>query len=194
MANIITQWNAYQNQDWFKLANAYCTNRFGAIESRMYGVFRYIELHQDNGNTFSYELASILRDCGSVFNSTMDAIVKGSGFITKSESSFRDYKQFFLSHDPNIYTYSLQIRSLFPNGAIAPFKGMEIAPYVPKWWDAYNRIKHNEHEEFKSGNLDNCINALSSLALILNFARCFTSDPLFVNVGMPFIQGELLFP
>lgn len=192
-------WNKYKGLDWFESANTYCFHRFVIIEGRFDVASRYVGIHTNNRGTFSYEFASILRDCGSVFGSTMDALVKGSGAITKKQSNIHDYRNFLLSLIPDIENKSIQIRPCFPNGIILPFKEFGKKNGIPAWWKGYNEVKHNEHDKFSGGNLENCVTALSALALLGLWGSWFRSDDLFVNVGMPFdvnkARGQkLLFP
>jgi hypothetical protein len=60
---------------------------------------RYVDVHYENSNTFSYEFASILRDCGSVFSSVLDASIKGSAFTDKEKTNIADYKSFLKAQD-----------------------------------------------------------------------------------------------
>ena len=60
---------------------------------------------------------------------------------------------------------------------------------TPRWWDAYNAVKHHEYDEFRQGNLENCVNAVAALALLGYEMSAFTSDPLLVNVGLRYGEG-----
>lgn len=193
-------WNKYKGQEWFESANTYCFHRFNIVESRLLTASRYVEINTDNRATFSYEFASILRDCGSIFASTIDAFVKGTKTTPKPETYFSDYRDFLCEEITNINKISLQIRPCFPSGLIVPFQGLEKPTGTPNWWDAYNHVKHNEHEEFRWGNLENCVIAISALALLGFYTSWFRSDQLFANVGMPYDESmkssveKLLFP
>src|SRR5260370_15405907 len=81
---------------------------------------RYVEVHSENCDAFSYEFAGILRDCGSVFPSVLDAMIRGSGFRRKRQTDIADYKAFLGAQDDRLYLYSVQFRSRFPNGLILP--------------------------------------------------------------------------
>jgi hypothetical protein len=60
---------------WFRELRAYIMMRYHPLEDRMISTFRYVECNPENFNVFSYEYASILRDAGSVFGSTMDTFL-----------------------------------------------------------------------------------------------------------------------
>jgi hypothetical protein len=192
-------WNKYKGQDWFESANSYCFQRFKAVEDRLFTATRFVEIHTKNRTTFSYEFASILRDCGSIFGSTLDGFVRGSGQSNAKETNLGHYRDFLLSEIPDIHTHSLQIRPCFPGGLIVPFDGFASSKGAPAWWDAYNQVKHNEHMDFEVGNLEYALTALSALTLIGFYGSWFVSDPLFVNVGFPLQNSgygseRLLFP
>jgi hypothetical protein len=185
-------WNKYKGQDWFEFANNYCFNRFKIIESRFFDATRYVEIHTDNRATFSYEFASILRDCGSTFGSVMDAFVKGTNAgKPETNTNIAEYRKFLFEQIKDIHRISIQIRPLFPKGMVLPYEDIKSINDSPKWWDAYNDVKHNEYENFKSGNLENCVKALAALVLLGFYGSWFRSDQLFVNVGIQYPEDSI---
>ena len=177
-------WNKYKGQGWFEAVASYSAARFIVVESRFLIASRYVDVQTDNAKTFSYEFASILRDSGSIFSSVMDALVRGSNTIAKGETNFGDYRVYLKTEIPDIQGRTIQVRPCFPEGMLVPFEALGESSSTPEWWNAYNRIKHSEYDEFRSGNLENCLTALSALALLGFFMSWFVSDPLFVNVGI----------
>lgn len=173
-------------QDWFKDATRYWASRFPPIEARLETAFRFVELSTDNRSTYSFEFASILRDCGSVFGSVCDALLRGSmGASRGTQYNFGHYRDFLKQEMPNIHELTIQIRPIFPKGLIFPFEELRTESRSPQWWDAYNKVKHSEYDEFREGNLENCVTALAALVLLGSELGMFVSDPLFVNVGSP---------
>ena len=184
-------WNKYKAQEWFEAASSYSSTRFMAVENRFLIASRYVDIHRDNSNTFSYEFATILRDCGSIFGSLMDALLRGSNTVNKAESNFGDYRGYLRKEIPDIHKRTVQVRPRFPSGVVVRFEGLQQRTGVPKWWDTYNRIKHSEYDEFRSGNLENCVTALSALALLGFLMSWFVSDQLFVNVGIAYDEKSI---
>ncbi|MBN1367036.1 MAG: transposase [Dehalococcoidales bacterium] len=137
------------------------------------------------------EFASLLRDCGSIFSSVMDALVKGSNAITKDRSDFGDYRVYLKKQIPDIHRRTLQVRPRFPAGMIIPFEALQDQTGTPGWWIAYNRIKHSEYDEFRSGNLEHSLTALAAIALLGFFMSWFISDQLFVNVGIVYPERSI---
>lgn len=179
----------FSNQDWFQPAADYLLSRFSAVESRLETTFRYVELSSDNRNVFSYEFCSILRDSGSIFSSIIDALINGSSTTQNNKYSFSHYRVFLLDVVPDIYKTTVCMRPCFPSGIIIPFEELKTNKGVPKWWSAYNKVKHHEYKEFRLGNLENCVTAISGLALLGSLMGVFQSDALFVNVGMGYTSS-----
>jgi len=184
-------WNKNKGQGWFEAAGSYSSTRFVAVENRFLIASRYVDIHRDNAKTFSYEFGSILRDSGSIFGSMMDALVKEGNTDAKVESNFSDYRVYLKREIPDIHKRTIQVRPRFPTGMIIPFKALQETEGTPEWWNAYNRIKHSEYDEFRSGNLENCLTALSALALMGFFMSWFVSDQLFVNVGIVYPETSI---
>ena len=184
-------WNKNKGQGWFEAAGSYSSTRFVAVENRFLIASRYVDIHRDNAKTFSYEFGSILRDSGSIFGSMMDALVKEGSADAKVESNFSDYRVYLEREIPDINKRTIQVRPCFPTGMIIPFEALQEAKGTPEWWNAYNRIKHSEYAEFRSGNLENCLTALSALALMGFFMNWFVSDQLFVNVGIVYPETSI---
>lgn len=139
--------------------------------------------------TFSYEFASILRDCGSVFSSVLDAMIKGSVFLTKSKTNISDYKSFLGAQDYTVYLSSVHFRSRFPYGLILPhysFKNNQN----PKWWLAYNKVKHSEYDARQFGNLGDAAAALASLVTLEMTFGMPKIDEIWTNIGLQYEEDS----
>lgn len=60
---------------WYGTVERYLRNRYSTIESRMTRTFNYVTPDTSNRKTHSYKFASLLRDIGSVFDSTIKEIL-----------------------------------------------------------------------------------------------------------------------
>lgn len=183
--------NKFANHGWFQLAASYLSSRFPSVEERLQTAFRYVELHRDNRNTYSYEFASILRDSGSLFSSVADALVAGAKGTTGRKYDFGDYRDFLLSEVPDIFKRTVTLRCCFPVGVVVPFEELQTGTGTPSWWHAYNQVKHHEYDEFRKGNLENCVTAVSGLALLGHLMGIFVSDAMFVNVGIAYSDNSV---
>ena len=176
--------NKYKGQGWFDNIESYCLTGSIATEERLIDSLRYVTMHRENHASFSSEFASILRDCCSIFGSTMHALLQGSGSITKSEFNIGDYRDFLRTEVKDIHRMTVQVFSLFPKGMIVPFEEFFHTEGVPLWWIAHNKLKHSEYEEYKQGNLENCTTALAALELLRFLMVGPYGSKLFVNVGI----------
>jgi len=183
--------NKFGGQDWFSDAASYLSSRFPSVEARLQTAFRYVELHGENRKTFSYEFASILRDSSSVFGSVAEAFLQGTMGAPKGEYTFANYRDFLRREVPDIHKRTVHLRPCFPNGVIVPFEELQMATDSPKWWIAYNKVKHSEYDKFRMGNLENCVKAVSALGLLGHLMGVFISDRLFVNVGIAYAENSI---
>ena len=183
--------NKFTNQEWFQLAASYLSSRLLAVEERLQTALRYVELHKDNRDAFSYEFASILRDSGSLFSSVADALVAGTNATTGHRYDFGDYRDFLLSEVPDIFRRTVTLRHCFPAGIVVPFEELRARTGIPAWWNAYNQVKHHEYDDFRKGNLENCVTAVSALAVLGHLMDVFVSDAMFVNVGIAYSDNSV---
>ena len=183
--------NKFINQGWFQRAASYLSSRLPVVEKRLQDALRYVELHRDNRDTFSYEFASILRDSGSLFSSVADALLAGAKATTGRRYDFGDYRDFLLGEVPDISRRTVTFRRCFPAGVVVPFEELQTGPGIPAWWSAYNQVKHHEYEEFRRGNLENCVAVVSGVALLGHLMGVFVSDAMFVNVGIAYSDGSV---
>lgn len=175
----------YSSHQWFRDAREYLLSRQTAIQERLEFSFRFVDLRPENRSTFSYEYASLLRDCASVFGSVMDAITIGAR-NNNARTNFGDYRDLLVNEDADIYKRSVQVRPLFPNGMVVPLKALQSHNGVPQWWRAHNAVKHSEYENYHQGNLGNVVTALAALIVLEVFLDVGRSDGLWVNVGIAY--------
>jgi hypothetical protein len=163
----------YQNESWFPEIRRCLEARYYAIEERLVQTFRYVQLHPDNGSTFSYEFASILRDCGSVFTSVLDKAIRETKHYSKDKRlNIRDFKKFLNSADQDFYRYTIIPNPLYPL-VLLPYCAFSKLSSRSGWWDSYNNIKHSEIENYTDGNLKNVMNAVGALAILCNCMGIF---------------------
>jgi hypothetical protein len=184
----------FEREDWFSRAQSYWLSQFSSVEGRLLSAFEYVELHPENRETFSREFASILRDAGSVFGSVADELVRGAGLTPRRKDGnydFVDYRDFLRKEVPDLHRRTVDLRPVFPVSGVAPFEELQNEPGIPAWWHAYNSVKHRGAKEFRAGNLENAVTAVSALALLGALIGTFVSDPLFVNVGIAYKEGPV---
>jgi len=149
---------------WFFDALFYLKRRYPPIDERFFNTLRYIDLCRENISTFSYEYASILRDIGSVFASTLDILVRKSSGIDK-KTDYGDYIKFLDDNINGIADVGVELNYPIVNTLIFPFR--EISPSKSmSWWKAYNNVKHQDFSKSKDGSLGNVLKGLASLAIL----------------------------
>lgn len=180
----------HHDEDWYIQASEYLKERRAFIQNRYIESLRYVDAHPENSDTFSYEFASILRDCGSAFSSVLDAVIKGSAFTNKHQTDVTMYRAFLKAQDATVYLYSVQFRRRFPYGLILPLYSLKNDAN-PKWWDAYNKVKHAEYNDFRSGNLGNATAALASLVILEVLLDRPRSDEIWTNIGSQYDEASV---
>ena len=138
-------------------------NYFLSLEQEVIALSRYIEICDKNSSTYSIELLKLLFSASSEVDVIAKIICKR--FNKKSKAK-------------NIYHYRLAITKAFPKLSIQevsmPLYGMELKPWsnwsqskTPKWWDAYNNVKHERNNYYHEANLKNTLNAIAALYVML---------------------------
>lgn len=180
----------HHEKDWYVQAYEYLKERRKFIQKRFIDSTRYVDVHSENCDTFSYEFASILRDCGSVFSSVLDAVIKGSSLVPKKKTNVDDYKLFLKTQDDHIYLYSVHFRSRFPYGLILPLYSLKDDSKNPHWWLAYNKVKHSEYNQYRFGSLGNASTALASLVILETILGDPRTDEIWVNIGLRYEEDS----
>jgi hypothetical protein len=172
----------HHEKEWYIEASGYLKERRSFVQKRFIECMRYVDVHSENSKTFSYELAGILRDCGSIFSSVLDAVIKGSLFTNKDITTIAHYKAFLKEQDDRLYLYSVHFRNRFPDGLILPLYSLKNTK-SPQWWEAYNKVKHSEYDEYRSGNLGNAATALAALVILEIILGKPKTDEIWTNIG-----------
>jgi hypothetical protein len=75
------------------------------------------------------------------------------------------YKNIVLSRFKEIASQAVTIRRF--NITIVPWENWGKSS--PKWWHAYNDVKHSRLLKYRSGNLENVWHAVAGLGVIMQF-------------------------
>lgn len=156
----------YSEYNWFNGVNGYLFLRFHPIERRVLETLRYVELHPENINTFSYEFGSILRDIGSAFGSVLDEFVRNTASEIKKEYNIRDYLEFLVSEIKDIEEIGVELKTPFTSNLVLPFDDIGNADKQLVWWNAYNNVIHSDIKSYQDASLGNVILGITSLAIL----------------------------
>lgn len=139
--------------------------QFLALEEELMQVARYIEFSEDNFNTYSIELASLILGAGSEIDVVAKQICKKLKPSSKAKN-IGQYGNQISAEMPTVGTFKLTL----------PKYGLELQPWVnwtakprknPYWWTSYNKVKHERHNHFNQANLTNALNAVGGLYILV---------------------------
>lgn len=185
---------SFSKEDWFKPIERHLRIRYHAIENRMIETFDYVTPDTSNRKTHSYAYASILRDIGSVFDSTIRQIIQKSG-VLGYQDNISGFIKFLEEYVIELETMAIDVVTSLKS--IIPFQKGEHG--IPNWWHAYNDVKHDESNKYQQGNLENALTGLAALKLIHYVICRDVESRIFVNPGIPvppeYMESKfLLFP
>ena len=156
---------------------------FLTLESDLDDTFRYIDpVGQENVHSFEFAKILILActEVESVFKALCCEIT-----AQNSADTIRKYREIILDRFPKITEAKVKIKRL--GRAVCPFEGWEKES--PKWWRAYQGVKHNRGEHFSNATYQNATVALAGLYVLIFYlaklmhiqfndyvSKCFESD------------------
>jgi hypothetical protein len=176
----------YRSSDWFDDVLRYIDENYYYQEERLMQTFRYVKLDKKNGKTFSLEYSSILRDVGAIFISTMDELYKNIDPDPNDYPNINQFRPLLLAHNNKISGQLVEVKPLKHTGRfrIWPFSAFKKSNGLPKWWNAYNKIKHGDIRNYEFGNLKNTIIALGATFLLLAGLTNRSESELFYHYGL----------
>lgn len=133
------------------------------LEKHFVESIEYVELHEDNFNTFSNGYALLIQAIGA----ELDAVFKEyCGFNTDDRETIADYAQYLLNNEPHIVNQIISVQEY--DVEIQPFKNWDVNHPAQslQWWKAFADIKHNRYNQLKQAKLENVLNILGALCLI----------------------------
>lgn len=134
------------------------------LEKKFVDSIEYVELHEDNYNTFSNGYALLIQVVGA----ELDILFKEyCGFNTSDrKKTITDYASFILQNSPDIVNQKISLQQY--DIEIQPFKGWDAsqAGQTLPWWSAFTNIKHNRYDKLKQAKQENALNILGALFLI----------------------------
>lgn len=134
------------------------------LESRVIESLKFVELDQENFNTYSIEFANQLTSIGS-----------------ELDVFFKIASKFGLEENKNIVDYYKKINELYPGiknqqVSFLDKRDIKIKPFEHwnesypgqslDWWKAYNNVKHGRVLNMRDANLKNVLNILGALFIL----------------------------
>ena len=159
--------------DRLQLGRAYIN-----IEKELRSIFNFIEPDGKNKNAFSFELYSLLLRACTEVELNCKQIMEANGATPQGRFfTMADYTKLEKSSLLSKYTV------IFPNWRQRNLTSQQLeyirkkgCPFVnfdtsigksPDWYEAYNKVKHNQEENLEMASLENCINAVAGVLILL---------------------------
>ena len=145
-------------------------NYFLTLEKDLSILKNYVEIHEDNFSTYSFELSKLLQLACSEIDSVCRLLCK----TIDSSTDYFDETVF----SGNISKYKDIILNTYPlltkSEVHIPDLSTKVLPWAdwdskdsPSWWMSYNKVKHYRHSCFKQANLKNTLFSISALMIII---------------------------
>lgn len=136
-----------------------------SIEEDFIKTNRYVEVDKRNFQTFSVEYVKLLQLIGSEFDVVSKEICRYYGYSNKK--NIYEYASIIIPNFTEICSQKLMIKN---NSSIiiGPLSDWTIQPEYksPKWWESYNKIKHDRVNKYDHASLENVLLGLASLYLV----------------------------
>lgn len=164
---------------------------FLTVEDDLKNISRYVDICEDNYNTYSIELASlIMRSCSEI-----EKLAKRiSGAPKRCE--FKDFMVPIYTMYPEFASFGAS----FPlwDITLTPWEKLQEKDPVPLWWSQYNKIKHDEEMARQAGNLCNALHSVSALYILVLYYERFiyagnSGTSAIITIG-PRIESRYLIP
>ena len=133
---------------------------------------RYVELAEENLDTFSLEFSRIILVSGSEIDQMFKYLTHSLGL--DRAANLPECVDRFRSHRPQFVDFDCAVDG-WPH-RIAPFSAWREGYSKTSWWSAYTGLKHNRIAERYSGNLKNVMECLAAHFGILQYLLFYEDD------------------
>lgn len=136
------------------------------LENRFINTLTYVELSEDNFNTFSDEYASLIQIMGAELDSFFKIFCGFSLDDNKDRKNIGDYANYIFENAPFIKKMEIRVSRL--HTSIMPFErwDKDCAKQSLTWWEAFDRIKHGRAENRQAASQRNVLHMLSGLFML----------------------------
>ncbi len=132
---------------------------FVALESDLAKASRFVEISDDNMETYSVEFARLILSAGSEVD-VLAKVLSDQHDLIIVPSNIDGYRKAITARFQEFAFLSVRI----------PRYARELKPWRewhdgknPTWWRAYNDIKHERNVNFKQATLSNALNAVAGV-------------------------------
>lgn len=163
--------HGYSDQRTYIADDRYANDRFEIIrayhilEKDMISLFEYIEPTDANLSTYSYRTYELFLRASTEFELNAKKILMANGYSKTGNWNVTDYYK--INAATRLSEYRLFI-NIWGNGK------KEINPFIEWssthsliWYQDYNSVKHNRHEQFAKASLGNLLKAVSAVFSVI---------------------------
>ncbi|WP_298884729.1 hypothetical protein [uncultured Polaribacter sp.] len=158
-------WYYIMHKDFANLPEHYI-RAYLIIQKDFLSLLDYIEPADKNLGTYSFRIHELLLRICIEIEANCVAILSENGYTKKGNWNMSDYKKINESHKLSFYQIKLPVWKGEEN-LRQPFKNWEFGKSL-EWWEAYNKSKHDRHNEFDKATFENLTNAICALIAILS--------------------------
>jgi len=158
---------------------------FYRIEREVFEISEYIHFDTHNENCYGERLAKLIIVIGSEIDTNLRVMTGGD-----KKSNMRTWKQWLSRWNPAIVNIYIDNSLNFRNSN-TPFGDLELNKTF-EWWNAYNEIKHNRHQNFNLATISTLTDITAALFVVNMYAtytdpqsfQCSSASKIFYN-SMP---------
>ncbi|MCX7424660.1 MAG: hypothetical protein NTW96_03380 [Planctomycetia bacterium] len=153
---------------------------FLTVEGLLQEALRYVPYCDEHRNVWSSHFARIILDAASQVDSIWKATAKiddpaRSGDRLTIKSHFDRFGPLVAGQEVIFFS------GVSPRiGPFGEWRHSDFAP--PRWWKAYNRLKHDRLSNQKDATLDHAVNAVGALLLAVTYSG--SCDVALINAGL----------
>jgi hypothetical protein len=129
----------------------------------------YVEFNKDNYNTYSIELAKLLMTASS----ECDVVLKQISNLLnpkKKHKTIDDYRKTIKKYLPNTFCKE-EVYISRHRLTLRPWTNWDKNNTSPKWWRAYNNVKHERDRKYVEATLHNALNSMAALLVCIIYFR-----------------------
>jgi len=178
-------WPSYIQHPKFAIEPRQYIRSFYVIQKDLIDLFDYIEPHEANLETFSFRIHELFIRASIEVEANFKAILRENEYSKKCNLTMLDYQKVNTSHFLSEYAVKMPD---WRGGerTFSPFHEWGTGTKLT-WYAAYNKAKHDRHNEFSRANLGNLLLSITALIVLLRaqfFDGVFSSEAtLFASFG-----------
>ncbi|MBP5055389.1 hypothetical protein [Pseudomonas chlororaphis] len=141
---------------------------FLLLQKDVLDLFSYVEPSDKNIETYSHRIQQLLmRACVEVEANLTAIFLDNEYAAARGNLTMQQYRLIDISH--RLSSYEIRVPTWQGSkGVRKPFHGWSLGGASLPWYQAYNKSKHNRHENFKLATFDALIDAFCGLSALLS--------------------------